>query len=127
MSQINEACRMTASRGVSRQQANQHHRRADKGVERQLHRRVLPPRGTPDGDNEVLRHNGDFVKDKEQKEIEAEKNPVDSADQRQKKGEKLIGAQLDIPTEQDASHGSQAGQQHQHAADAVGGQQKVNT
>ena len=117
---------MAARRRVGRQQADEHHRRAGEGIERQLHRRVLAPRGAPDGDQEVLGHDGDFVEDKEQKQIEAEKDSVDSADQRQKKGEKLVGAQLDIPTEENSGDRGQAGEQHQHAADAVGGQQEVN-
>ncbi len=42
------------------------------------------------------------------------------------KREKLVGAQLDVPAEQNAGNRGQAGEQNQHAADAVGGQQEVN-
>ncbi len=126
MRQLNQSRGVAARRRISRQQADEHHRRAHERIERQLHRRVLPPRRAPDGDQEVLGDDGDFVEDKKQEEVEAEKDAVNAADQRQEEREKLVGAQLDVPTEQHAGHCGEAGQQHQHAADAVGGQQEVN-
>ena len=117
---------MAACRRVGREQADQHHGRADEGVERQLHGPVLAARGTPDGDEEVFGNDGDFVEDEEQKEIEAEKDAVDAADEREIKREELVGAQLDVPTEENAGDGGEAGEQHEHAADAVGGEQVVN-
>ncbi len=76
--QLNQSRRVAARCGVGRQQADEHHRRAREGIDDQLHGRVLAPRGAPDGDQEVLGHDGDFVKHKKQKKIEAEKNSVDS-------------------------------------------------
>ena len=124
--QRNQSRRVAARRRVGRKQPDQHHRRAYERIERQLHRRVLAPRRTPDGDQEVLRHDRDFVKHEQQKQIEAEKNSVDAADQRQEEREELIGAQFDVPAEQHARDRGQPRQQHQHAADAVRRQQEVN-
>ena len=126
MSQCNEAGRVAPRRRISRQHPDQHHRRAHKRVERQLHRRVLPPRRSPDCDQEVLGHDRNLVEHKEQKHVEAEKDPVHPTDQRQEEREKLIRAQLDVPAEQDSSHCREPRQQHQHAADSIGCQQVVN-
>ena len=126
MAQSNQPCRMATRRGVGRQQPDQHHRRACEREERQLHGRIFPPRGTPDRDQEVLGHNRDFVEDEEQKQVEAEKDSVNTAYEREEECKELMGAQFDVPTEQDAGHRGQPGQQHQHAANAVGSEQEVN-
>ena len=112
--------------GVGREQADEHHGRADEGVERQLHGAVFAARGAPDGDEEVLGNDGDFVEDKEQEEIAAQKDAVDAADEREIEREELVGAQIDVPTEENAGDGGDAGEQNEHAADAVGGEQVVN-
>ena len=117
---------MAAGRGVGGEQADEHHGRADEGIERELHGAVFAARGSPDGDEEILGNDGDFVKDEEQKEIAAQKDAVDAADEREIKSEELVGAQIDVPTEENAGDGGDAGEQNEHAADAVGGEQKVN-
>ncbi len=117
---------MAARRRVGREQADEHHCRAGEGVDGQLHGGVFAARRAPDGDEEVLGYDGDFVKDEKQEEIEAEKDSVDSADQCEEEGEELVGAQLDIPTEEDTGDRGQAGEQNEYAADAVGCEQEVN-
>ena len=117
---------MASRRRIRRQQSDQHHRRSDKRVQRQLHRRILAPRRSPDRDQEILRHDRNLVKHKQQEQIEAEKHAVHAADQRQKEREELIRPQFDVPAEQHACHRGQSRQQHQHAADAVRRQRVAN-
>src|SRR3954467_9187790 len=110
----------------SRNHHYQHHRAADEGVERQFHGPIFAIGGSPDGYQKILRDNREFIKDEEQKEIETEENAVNAADQGEIKSEKLFQAVLDVPGEQDTSHGSQSGQEHEHGADPVGGEMILN-
>ena len=41
-------------------------------------------------------------------------------------GKELVGAEFDVPTEENAGDGGEAGEQDEDAADAVGGEQKVD-
>ena len=107
---------------IRRQQSDQHHRRSHKRIQRQLHRRILAPRRSPDRDQKVLRHNRDLVKHKQQEQIEAQKHAIHAADQRQEECEELVCPHFDIPTEQHARHRRQPRQQHQHPADSIRGQ-----
>jgi hypothetical protein len=101
--------------------------RADEGVERQLHRAVLAPRRAPDGDEEVLGDDGDLVEDEEQEEIEAEEDAVDAADEREEEGEELVGALASrCSTRRGCRRQLRAGEQNEHAADAVGRERVVN-
>ena len=111
---------------ISGEQSDEHHGRADEGVERQLHGAVLAARGAPDGDEEILGNDGDFVKDEEQEKVAAQKHAVDAADEREIKSEELIGAQVDVPTKENARDRGDAGEQDQHAADAVSREQEVD-
>ena len=117
---------MASRRRIRCQQSDQHHRRSDKRVQRQLHRRILAPRRSPDRDQEVLRHDRNLIKHKQQEQIEAEKHSIHAANQRQKESEELIRPQFDVPAEQHAGHRSQSRQQHQHAADPVSRQREAN-
>ena len=105
--------RLGAGDDVGRDEADQHHRAADEGVERKLHGGVFATRRTPDGDQEVLGDDHDLVEDEEQEEIEAEKDAVDGADQQQVEGEELLGAVLDVPGEENAGDRDDAGEQEQ--------------
>ncbi len=77
-------------------------------------------------DEEVLGNDGELVKNEEQEKVEAEEDAVDAADEGEIKGEELIGAEIDVPTEENARDRGDAGEQNEHAADAVGGEQVVN-
>jgi len=92
---------LSAGDGIGGEQADQHHGRAREGIQRKLHRAVFAAGRAPDGDEEVLGHDGDFVEDEEQEEIYGEEDSVDAADQREEEGEELVGAVVgfvaDIP------------------------------
>src|ERR1700729_3986211 len=82
---------------VRRDQSDQHHCTAYKRVEREFHGGILAPRGTPDCNQKILRNNGYLVKDEEEQQIEAEKDTIYAADQRQIERKKLFGSMLDVP------------------------------
>src|SRR5664280_913177 len=105
---IDEVGGVAACGGVGGEQADEHHGRADEGVESELHGSVLAARGTPDGDEEVLGDDGDFVEDEEQEEIEAEEDAVNAADESEIEGEELVGAMFDVPTEENAGYRGKA-------------------
>ena len=56
----------------------------------------LPGR-TPDRDEEIFRNDGQFVKDKQQEQIETKEHAIDAANQREIEGEELLRAVLDVP------------------------------
>src|SRR6185312_2267689 len=124
--QVRNRKRVETGSHVGGDQADQHHSAADEGVEGQLHGAVLFARRTPDCDQEVLGDDDDLVEDEEQEEIEAEEDAVDRADQQQVEGEELFGPVLDVPREENAGNGDDAGQQDEREADAVGSKVVLN-
>src|SRR5437763_7075836 len=106
----------------SRDEADQDHRTADKRIERQFHRAILPPSGAPNRDEEILWNNREFVEGEEQKKIEAQEYAINSADQSEIKCEEFLGASLDVPGKKNSRDGGQAGQQNQSQADSIGGE-----
>src|SRR5208282_828942 len=71
-------------------QADQDHRAADKRIKHQFHRAVFTLGGSPAGDEKVLWNDGQLVKDEEQKEVEAQENAIDGADQPEIKRKELL-------------------------------------
>ena len=125
-----EAHAVAAGRDPGGHHPGQHQRAAGKRIQRQLHRRVFALRAgvfaggvvrhrSPDRDQEIFRDNCNFVKDEQQKQIEAEKYPVDAADQHQVKRKKLLRAVLDVPRKQNSCRGRDSRQQDQGQADPV--------
>ena len=53
-----------AGHNIGGDESDEHHRASDEGVERKFHRSILAPRRTPDGDQEILRDNDNFVENK---------------------------------------------------------------
>src|ERR1035437_1857856 len=102
---------MAARGGVCRQQADEDHGRAYEGAE---------------GDEEVLGDDGDFVKDEEEEEIVAEEDAVDAADEGEEEGEEFVGAQIDVPTEEDSGHCGKTGEEDEDAAYSIRRKQEVD-
>src|SRR5581483_12382351 len=87
---------LTPGQHKRRDHANKHHGAAHKRVERQLHRAVLAAGRAPDRNDEVLQDYGYLVEDKQQEHVEAQENPVYSANERQVEGEEFIGPRFDV-------------------------------
>jgi hypothetical protein len=100
-------------------QADEHQMAADERIQRQFHRAVFLARAAPARDEEIFRDDRQFVKHEQQQHIEAQEHAIHAADEREVEGEKFLRALLDVPGKQNARHGRQAGQDHQHQADAV--------
>ena len=112
--------------GVGPKQTGQHEAAAGEGIECELHRAVFAVGGTPVRDEEILRDDGDFVEDEEQKRIGAHEHAVHAADQREVEGEKFARAFLDVPGEKNSGGGGESGQHDQGHADAVNREVVVN-
>src|ERR1044071_2130841 len=81
LGQFHKAHGFAAGQNKGPQQPEQNHRAADKRVESQFHRPILPPSGAPNGYDEILGDDRDLIKYKQQKEVKTEKNPVNPANQ----------------------------------------------
>ena len=123
---VGHAKTVAAGGRVRPEQADQDQRAAGERVQGQLHRAVLAVGRAPVRDQEILRHDGDFIENKEQEGVGAEKHPVHAADQRQVERKELAGPFLDIPGKQHAGRRRQAGQHHERQADAIGGEMVVD-
>jgi hypothetical protein len=117
--------RLRAGHHISGHQPDQHQGAAAKRVQGQFHRAIFLAGRAPDRDQEVLRHNGDFIKHEQQEHVETQKHAVNTADQRQIKREKLLHPVLEVPGKQYPGHRRQSRQHHQRQADAVRGQIKL--
>ena len=124
--QFRQIKRLRAGNHVGCDQPDQHHCAAHQRIERQFHRPVLAPRRSPNRNEEILRDDGQFVKDEEEKKIKAQKDSINAADQRQIKREKLPGAALDVPREQHPRDRRNACEQHQRDAHPVSRQMKMD-
>ena len=65
---------------IQRDHSKQHQSATTEGVQHQLHRRELPTDSAPDGDQEILGHHRDLVKDEQQKQVERKEHAVHAAD-----------------------------------------------
>ncbi len=117
--EIDQAHRLRAGGHERGDHSDKHHGAAGEGVEGELHRAILAPRRSPDGNQKILGDDRDLIEDEQQKEIEAQKNAIHRPDEHQVKLEKLRRAPLDIPGEQNTGDGGDSGQQQKHQADAV--------
>src|SRR5262249_24744539 len=82
---------------VSGDNPHQYHGAPDKGVKGELHRAIFATPRTPNRDDKILRNDRNFIKDEQQEQVEAEKDPVDTANQGKIEGEELIRALFDVP------------------------------
>src|ERR1043165_4004686 len=95
--EFEKAHRFSARDHKRRDHANQNHRASHKRIQRKLHRAVFLARRTPDRDQEIFWNDRQFIKNEDQKQIEAEEHAVHTADQREIKREKFFRTILDIP------------------------------
>ena len=102
LSELHQIHRLRSGHHVGRDQSDQHHRAADKRIERELHRGILTTCGAPDRNQKILGDDRDLVEDEQQQQIEAQKYAVHAADQRQIESEKFLGPILDVPGKQNA-------------------------
>ena len=100
-------------------ESDEDHGGADEGVDGKLHGAVFAAGRAPDGDEEVLGDDDDLVEDEEEEEVVAEEDSVDGADEQEVEGEELFGAILNVPGEEDAGDGDDAGEEDEGEADAV--------
>ena len=70
--------------------SDENKRTAEEGVEGQLHRAVFLVGRSPDRDQEVLGHDHQLVKDKEQEQIGAQKNAEGTAYDKQEPEKELV-------------------------------------
>ena len=92
---------------------------AREGVKHQLHRRVLAASRAPNGNQEILGNDRNFVENKKLKQVKAEEDAIDRADQHQVEREEFLDPQFDVPGKKNAGDGGNSSQQNQNQADAV--------
>src|SRR4051812_39853178 len=114
--------RVTSSCYVNGDDADEGERSAEERIERQLHRAVFLVGRTPDRDQEIFRDDDQLVEDKEEKEIGAQKPPVETADHEKQPEEELVRPLLDVPGKKDRAHRREAGDEAHGEADPVHGQ-----
>ena len=78
-------------------------RTAEEGVKGQLHCAVLLVSRSPDRDQEVLGHNDQFVKDKEQEQVGAQKNAEGATYDEQEPEKELVRSFIHIPGKKDGA------------------------
>src|ERR1035441_7371166 len=117
--EVAEGHRLRSGDDVRGDEADEDHRTADEGVEHQLHRAIFTSRGAPDSDKEVFGDNDDFVKDEKKEQVVAEKHAVDGANEHKVKREEFLGAIFNVPGEENAGDGDDAGKQDEGETDAI--------
>src|ERR1051326_587337 len=88
---------VSAGYDIRSNQTDEHHSAADEGIERELHRAVFAPCGTPNRDDEILWDDRDLIENEEQEQIETEEDAVHAPDQGQVEREELVGPSFDVP------------------------------
>ena len=114
-----QAHRDRIRREVHGQNTDQRDDRADKQVQRQLHRRIFFARRTPDGNHDIHREDRQFVEEDQQEQVQRDEDAVDAGHQQHKERHEFADAILDVPRNDHAHHADDARQQHHHQADAV--------
>src|SRR5437867_12541150 len=79
-----------------RKEPNKNENTAKKRIERQLHRAVFLVGGSEDGDQEILRHDHQFVERAKQKQIRAKENAIAASHHQQQTEEKFVMALFDV-------------------------------
>ena len=78
------------ARHVGDENADENERAAEEGIERQLHRAVFPVGRSPDRDQEIFRHDHEFVENEEEEQIGAQENAVRTADDEQEPEKEFV-------------------------------------
>ena len=77
--------------------SDEYQRASEEGIERQFHRAVLFVCRSPDRDEEILGGDHEFVKDKKEEEIGAEKDTIRAADHQEQPEEEFVRPMIDVP------------------------------
>ena len=93
--------------------------RSGEGVNDEFHGRVLAALPAPEADEEVHRHEHQFVEDVEEEEIEGEKRPGHAGLEKQEQRQEAARAIFDFPTRDDSGKSHKRGQDDERQADAV--------
>ena len=105
---------------VEGQDAEQHHHRADQGVEEELDGRVEPPRPAPDPDEEVHRDQHDLPEHVEEEHVEGAEDPEHPRLEQEQEHVVLAHALVDRgPAREDRDEAEERRQQDEERADAV--------
>ena len=111
--------RAEAGPQVGCEDADQHDRAADQGVDEELDRCVLSPRTAPDPDEEVHRNEEELPEEEEQDVIKGDEDAVHRGLERQHPGEELLLPVGDVPRCDNGQHTDDSGDEEHRVADAV--------
>jgi hypothetical protein len=94
------------------------HRSADQH-QRELGRAILLAGGAPHADQQVQRHDREFVEEEEEEQVVGEERAVDAGKQRPVQDVEVLVAEIELPAGERSRERNHAGQQRHQPGDAV--------